>query len=473
MRRFFISAFLIIYVLSAAAQSNATELSAQMNDFNSFQDFLYTKPNVDSAVKCLQRMGSRTGLEKLLIDLIDDSFALSFDESEEAEKDTARIARKRRYRQQSFAILQRLRADEPNSKTVLEIAQPLTLLIEAKEAQGDITKLKAIADQFTTAESRVKYPVDTRYARYGLKLVAILSHYPELKHQYITLQDKLHMKLKLNQITMTDTSTRAQLEMRARLRYLYAYSNYIKAQTINTPPAEKERLLKAAFDFSPDLADKNHYSAYFYDMISLLGTEKESFKPDYLAYITQRTTKTAELVPILLGLALVEPTYKDTLQAFYLRQGNSLPDFKKYWSKSINANAKAASRISLTMTNANIFSSEERKGRWIVVDFWGTWCGPCREEHPDLQKFYDSVVKRNPERISLITIACRDNIGAVTKYMNEKTYSFPVAMSDNEIEHTFNVQGYPTKILITPEGKAIVIPYNCDFTTFIRKYADI
>ena len=90
-----------------------------------------------------------------------------------------------------------------------------------------------------------------------------------------------------------------------------------------------------------------------------------------------------------------------------------------------------------------------------------------------MQKFYDSVVLQNTGKISLLTIACKDTEEKVNKYMTDNKYSFPVAMADNAIEKTYVVQGYPTKVLITPQRKYIVIPYNVDWVDFIRQYANL
>ncbi len=57
--------------------------------------------------------------------------------------------------------------------------------------------------------------------------------------------------------------------------------------------------------------------------------------------------------------------------------------------------------------------------------------------------------------------------------MTQRKYNFPVAMGNKDILKTFNVLGYPTKVLITPEGKYIKIPLNMDWVDFIKQYASI
>jgi hypothetical protein len=69
-------------------------------------------------------------------------------------------------------------------------------------------------------------------------------------------------------------------------------------------------------------------------------------------------------------------------------------------------------------------------------------------------------------------VACRDTEQKVTTYMTTKKYSFPVAMSDNKIEKLFKVPGYPTKILITPTGKYITVPFGIDWVSFVNNYVE-
>ncbi len=147
--------------------------------------------------------------------------------------------------------------------------------------------------------------------------------------------------------------------------------------------------------------------------------------------------------------------------------------FNNYWIEAIDINAKIAPSISLNLLDKKLFSSKKLLGRWILVDFWGTWCRPCREEHPDLQKFYQSIVLKNPNKISLLTIACRDIDKNVRAYIKEKNFSFPVELSDNKVENIYSVQGYPTKILITPKGKYITVPSGTDWINFVKQYCDL
>ena len=86
---------------------------------------------------------------------------------------------------------------------------------------------------------------------------------------------------------------------------------------------------------------------------------------------------------------------------------------------------------------------------------------------------YIDVAKTQPEKFKLFTIACRDTIARVNEYMQQEHYSFPVAMANSSIVKEFNVKGYPTKILITPQGKYVKIPFSSDWLQFIKQYTGL
>ena len=135
---------------------------------------------------------------------------------------------------------------------------------------------------------------------------------------------------------------------------------------------------------------------------------------------------------------------------------------------------KKAPAVALNLLDKKLFSSNQLLGKWILIDFWATWCIPCRADHPAMQQFYDSIVLKNAGSISFLTIACDDTEKKVVDYLNENHFNFPVAMSDNKIEKAFSVQGFPSKILITPQGKYIVVPFGSNvWINFVTQYCSL
>lgn len=90
-----------------------------------------------------------------------------------------------------------------------------------------------------------------------------------------------------------------------------------------------------------------------------------------------------------------------------------------------------------------------------------------------MQKFYKEIVSKDSNNFTMLTISCKDQQDKVNAYIKENKYSFPVAMANGTIEATYNVYSYPTKLLITPQGKYIIIPFGIDWVNFIKRYANL
>lgn len=101
-------------------------------------------------------------------------------------------------------------------------------------------------------------------------------------------------------------------------------------------------------------------------------------------------------------------------------------------------------------TGADI-SLEGLKGKYVLLDFWGTWCGPCIADIPSIKTLYDQT-DRN--KLEIVGIAHQSAPAAITKAIGEHGISWPqiVSSADNDIVGRYGVTGFPTKILIDPQG---------------------
>lgn len=95
--------------------------------------------------------------------------------------------------------------------------------------------------------------------------------------------------------------------------------------------------------------------------------------------------------------------------------------------------------------------SSDFKGKVVVVDFWATWCPPCRKEMPE----YEALHKKYAERGLVILGLSLDELEPVeVKRFGEKMrVSYPLIMADADVAEAFGgVQGLPTAFLIDREG---------------------
>lgn len=441
-----------------------------MNYFNRFQYFVYTKPDRDSALSCIRELASDNNNASFLRFLLDNSFAQQFIPSGVTVTDTAGSEKAQRQRAFFNEILSGIMSD--TTRLLLETARPIYLLSRIEDAGPRTSELRKLTAEFINTELVPGFFYKNKTGRFGLVIYRIISKRPGLRPLANELFGLIYSILRKNQISVTEASSGSELDERAWYRYLYAYANYVKAEAAENENT-RGHFLKIASDFSPDLIDRVHQSAYFYDMFFLLGKEKATFTDDYIRFLTNSHANTEEVLSALSRAAFADPSYKAELKTFYNAHVRSGGNFDKYWMELVNSHAKIAPSIVLKELDGKMFSSRKLLGRWILVDFWGTWCAPCRKEDPDVQKFYNSFVLLRPHHIALLTIACKCTYSDVSRYMKKNHYSFPVAMSNGRIDDEYSVVSYPTKILITPEGRYLEIPFIPEWVNFIKEYTDL
>ena len=103
-------------------------------------------------------------------------------------------------------------------------------------------------------------------------------------------------------------------------------------------------------------------------------------------------------------------------------------------------------------------AQHSQKGQWLVIDVWGTWCGPCVAELPEWNKFYLKSLKKDKIRFLSLSAYSQE----IAEFMAAKKYSFPYKeLTEAEIE-MMKLTGFPTTYLITTAGKYIILPFGED-----------
>lgn len=92
------------------------------------------------------------------------------------------------------------------------------------------------------------------------------------------------------------------------------------------------------------------------------------------------------------------------------------------------------------------------RGKVVIIDFWATWCGPCRKTMPLLDKFFTESL---PAGVAVfgMNVWERGGTAKVKPYIQERGYKFPVLYGTDDIATAYGVRGIPTLVVIDQQGK--------------------
>lgn len=130
--------------------------------------------------------------------------------------------------------------------------------------------------------------------------------------------------------------------------------------------------------------------------------------------------------------------------------------------------AGAAQAFSFTDSKGKPQTLEQYKGKWVLVNFWATWCPPCLEEIPDLIALHEN--RKNNLVVIGVALDYR-NPKDVLQFADQMMVSYPLVLGDHKMAAQVGpIGGLPTTYLYNPQGKQVA--YNTGLITreAIEKY---
>ncbi|HSR35868.1 MAG TPA: TlpA disulfide reductase family protein [Desulfurivibrionaceae bacterium] len=104
-----------------------------------------------------------------------------------------------------------------------------------------------------------------------------------------------------------------------------------------------------------------------------------------------------------------------------------------------------------SVTDGKAIDSNTFKGKVLLVNFWATWCPPCRKEIPSLVELQEKYAAKGFSVIGISTDQGGSSL--VAKFIQKMNVNYPVVLSDNDTPRNFgNILGIPTTFLVDKDG---------------------
>lgn len=191
-----------------------------------------------------------------------------------------------------------------------------------------------------------------------------------------------------------------------------------------------------------------------------------AFHLSQLYELTNRFDKAEEFYIKGLGVDSEEKNPNvEAVKAYYARRNGNLEGFEKYQAKimeSVNANRKVrimserfknpqqAKSFTLPALDGRQVSLSSLKGKIVVINFWGVWCGWCVKEMPEFQQLAEKY--KGDSEVAILTINNDGSAVMVQEFMQENRYNFMVLM-ENGYNERVGIRNYPMTWFLDKEGR--------------------
>ncbi|HEU4508921.1 MAG TPA: redoxin family protein [Pyrinomonadaceae bacterium] len=329
-------------------------------------------------------------------------------------------------------------------------------------------------------------PIEVTVARYYLKRGANLESVPVLIEKGVA-----HIERVENTRGPSDLFPARDSE-ESNLKYVRTESwpSLAEAYARLKQPEKAREVLVKIFQLSSSNKQLNDTQkrAYAYDQTVYWRTvgkvaEVEQRKLDALmAYQTALTFR--------LAAPTTGPGKKDELsesaQRLWKELGGTDQGWNAYLARNVVDKSKVGSAEVATWDSKNItlpefelsdlqgrkWSTADLKGKVAFINFWATWCGPCRQELPYVQKLRERLKDRKD--VLVITLNIDDEVGMVEPFMKDNKYNFPTLLAQTFAEQQ-GVTSIPRNWVVSSDGKVMFegIGFDNDGEGFLKKALDV
>jgi peroxiredoxin len=109
--------------------------------------------------------------------------------------------------------------------------------------------------------------------------------------------------------------------------------------------------------------------------------------------------------------------------------------------------------FTLTSESGKTYHLADFRGQVVLVNFWATWCPPCRREMPSMERMWNKIKGKGVE---VLAINVGEDADTIFEFLGAYPVSFPLLMDrDGSVVKQFPVTGLPTTYIVDPQGKVV------------------
>ncbi|MEP6646089.1 MAG: TlpA disulfide reductase family protein [Saprospiraceae bacterium] len=133
---------------------------------------------------------------------------------------------------------------------------------------------------------------------------------------------------------------------------------------------------------------------------------------------------------------------------------------RAYFLKPHLVQGQKASDITAQLADGTLFTLSDLKGKYVLLDFWGTWCGPCLQSHPALVQLYNQFhgkAFKDASDFEIVSVAVEASDRNWIQVIKTDGLRWPYHilashLFESPVVKAYNVKQLPTKFLLNPEG---------------------
>lgn len=173
------------------------------------------------------------------------------------------------------------------------------------------------------------------------------------------------------------------------------------------------------------------------------------------------------------AIALLSPKVSEGRAKGFYETELHQKEHSEYWkqqAKEKQAPGRTADDFTLKQITGEDLTLSSLRGQYVVLDFWGSWCGPCKRGMPQMKEYY----QKYSGRFQIVGIACNDTDSKWRQAVEELQLPWLHVFNPKEstVENDYAITAFPTKIILDPEGR-IIQSYIGETNRFYKKLDEL